>query len=489
MSAAGGMSSVGGAGAGGAAGADQRVRVVVAGRIGPIEQALRRDARVELVRARGAVDAIGELSDPIDDQSPRSAAVVVGVDAEPRSEQAGVHAWAAALREVEPRVKLVRVVTDAGDAVPAGVYDAQVRVDQGGEALLAAVLGIDVKPMAQTSVPAAKSSAPAPAVHVPATPAPPVVAKPEQRSTAAPASSVMTSATETAKVGEGLTGFASQAALAAAVMEGRQIEAVAMATLRRELSPSVHFVPMGSEAGEAIAAKGLASGDCAGVEHNGRLFGFLSARGVREGTLREAAAWLGAWMALAHQQNELRTLSVMDDLTGAYNRRYFERYADKAVEHGKRTRTSFSVLLLDVDNFKYFNDKFGHGAGDEILVEMVKLLKSTIRPNDRVCRIGGDELAVILFDPDGPRDRASAPLQNAWQIAKRFQQQVYDHRFPKLLERAPGRLSVSGGLATYPWDGLTHAELLKAADDRLLEAKRQGKDRIIMGLGREGETQ
>lgn len=482
MSAAGGMSNVGGVGAAGAA---ERVRVVVAGRIGPIEQALRRDARVELVRARGAVDAIGELSDPIDDLSPRSAAVVVGVDAEPRSEQAGVHAWAAALREVEPRVRLVRVVSEANDVVPGGVYDAQVRVDQGGEALLAAVLGINVKPAKPVQPPAAARASVGAPSDAPAA----ATLKPERATSASAssASAVTSSAAEGARAGEGLSGFASQAALAAAVMEGRQIEAVAMTTLRRELSPSVHFVPVGSEAGAAIAAKGLASGDCAGVEHNGRLFGFLSARGVSETTLREAAAWLGAWMALAQQQNELRTLSVMDDLTGAFNRRYFERYADKAVDHGKRTRTSFSVLLLDVDNFKYFNDKFGHGAGDEILVEMVKLLKSTIRPNDRVCRIGGDELAVVLFDPDGPRDRASAPLQNAWQIAKRFQQQVYDHRFPKLLERAPGRLSVSGGLATYPWDGLTPAELLKAADDRLLEAKRQGKDRIIMGLGREGE--
>ena len=171
----------------------------------------------------------------------------------------------------------------------------------------------------------------------------------------------------------------------------------------------------------------------------------------------------------------------MDDLTGAWNRRYFERFLQAAVERAQGQRHTLSVLVIDIDNFKYFNDRFGHAAGDEILKETVRLLKSVIRSGDRVCRIGGDELAVVFYEPSGPRESGSKPLESIEQITARFQKQIAEARFPKLGPQAPGKLTVSGGLATYPWDGRTVAELVAHADDLAMSTKRAGKNKITFG--------
>jgi diguanylate cyclase (GGDEF)-like protein len=140
-------------------------------------------------------------------------------------------------------------------------------------------------------------------------------------------------------------------------------------------------------------------------------------------------------------------------------------------------------MVFDIDNFKTFNDCFGHSAGDEILVEIVRLMNSVIRPTDRVCRIGGDEFAVIFHEPDGPRQEGSKHPTDVYQIAHRFQDQVSRHRFPRLADRSAGSLTISGGLATFPWDGSTVEQLLTRADELSMQGKRQGKNVITLGPG------
>jgi diguanylate cyclase (GGDEF)-like protein len=136
-----------------------------------------------------------------------------------------------------------------------------------------------------------------------------------------------------------------------------------------------------------------------------------------------------------------------------------------------------------VDDLKTFNDRYGHAAGDLILKETVRLLQSVIRPSDRVCRIGGDEFAVVFHDPEGPRAAGSTPPKSVSDIALRFQREVAGKRFPKLGLEAPGTLTVSGGLSTYPWDGRSPDELLAAADERAMRSKREGKNVIRYGPG------
>ncbi|MBY0309263.1 MAG: GGDEF domain-containing protein, partial [Phycisphaerales bacterium] len=120
-------------------------------------------------------------------------------------------------------------------------------------------------------------------------------------------------------------------------------------------------------------------------------------------------------------------------------------------------------------------------AGDLMLNETVRLLRSSVRSHDRVCRIGGDEFAVVFFEPEGPRAPGSKHPGTAQEAAARFRAAIEAHRFPRLAEQAVGRLTISGGLATFPWDGLTAEALLAKADGALLEAKRQGKNSIVIG--------
>ncbi len=140
-------------------------------------------------------------------------------------------------------------------------------------------------------------------------------------------------------------------------------------------------------------------------------------------------------------------------------------------------------MVFDIDNFKSYNDRYGHEAGDQVLRETVDLLRSTIRRGDHVFRIGGDEFVVIFSDNDGPRTEHSSPPDSVEVIAYRFQEKVCELRFPQLGLDADGSLSISAGLATFPWDGLDGATLLRRADQLALESKRSGKNALRFGPG------
>jgi len=113
----------------------------------------------------------------------------------------------------------------------------------------------------------------------------------------------------------------------------------------------------------------------------------------------------------------------------------------------------------------------------------VQLLRSTIRKGDHVFRIGGDEFVVIFSDPGGPRSAGTSPPDSIEQVVRRFQGQVERLRLPKIGLDAPGTVTISAGLATYPWDGLDPAALLDHADQLALQSKRSGKNRLTLGPG------
>ena len=193
------------------------------------------------------------------------------------------------------------------------------------------------------------------------------------------------------------------------------------------------------------------------------------------------ARWLAGWLRARDQQSQLRAAAFTDPLTGAYNRRYFERFLATAIDQAREARRHLTVMVFDIDDFKTYNDRYGHDAGDDILREIVRLMRTVIRPTDRVCRIGGDEFAVIFNEPAGPRVEGSRHPESVFMLTQRFQQQVQEHHFPKLGDCAPGTITVSGGLATYPWDGTTPEQLLSKADHHALASKRQGKNAITFG--------
>ncbi len=263
----------------------------------------------------------------------------------------------------------------------------------------------------------------------------------------------------------------------------------------------LHFVPAaagGVAAGVGEAGPALLGGShgalAVPVVHQGRRLGLLVAERVpmhEAGAadlaerLRPHAAWLGGWVSLGRQVRSLRKAAFTDPLTGAWNRRYFDRFLRAAIDHARSARLTLTVLVFDIDSFKQYNDQFGHPAGDEILVETVRALKSVIRPSDRVCRIGGDEFAVIFYEPTGPRAEGSRPPESVYVLTQRVQRKIREHKFPKLGAQAAGHLTISGGLATFPWDGADAVSLLERADELAIQSKRAGKNAITLGPGAE----
>ncbi|MCH8164373.1 MAG: GGDEF domain-containing protein [Planctomycetes bacterium] len=228
------------------------------------------------------------------------------------------------------------------------------------------------------------------------------------------------------------------------------------------------------------------AGASADVRYGRRSFGVLSSSRASESQLRPWADWLARWLALDRHFRDYREMAFHDELTGAGNRRFYEVFMQQSMPEAARKRRAVTVMVFDLDDFKHYNDQFGHHAGDEVLRETVRLLNSVIRKGDRVCRIGGDEFVVIFADPEGPREPGSTPPETVEQIAKRFQDQICQMKFPKLGVDAPGTLSISGGLATYPWDGADPASLLRHADQLALQSKKKGKNVITMGPGAQG---
>ncbi len=195
------------------------------------------------------------------------------------------------------------------------------------------------------------------------------------------------------------------------------------------------------------------------------------------------ADWLARWLALESRFVRLRDLSMRDELTGAWNRRYFNRFLKRIIDRAAEDRQQVTLMIFDIDDFKIYNDAYGHPAGDEILREVAKLMMTSVREHDVVARIGGDEFAVIFWDADQPRRPHSRHPDDVLNAAKRFQRAVVEHRFPKLLDKAAGNLTISGGLAGFPWDGRTPDELLEFADAMAMRSKQQGKNAITVGPG------
>jgi len=186
---------------------------------------------------------------------------------------------------------------------------------------------------------------------------------------------------------------------------------------------------------------------------------------------------------------ELEKLATEDELTGLKNRRYIWEFCKQIIERAKQGGGRVTLLVFDIDNFKHYNDVYGHSAGDEILRQAAILMRRCCRPHDVVGRIGGDEFSVIFWNE--PRIRQSGPQaerrstaaehpKDAIFIAKRLRRELQKTEFDSLGPEGKGVLTISGGLASFPRDGSTIQELFLQADNALLEAKRSGKNRIYL---------
>lgn len=198
------------------------------------------------------------------------------------------------------------------------------------------------------------------------------------------------------------------------------------------------------------------------------------------------AVLAGAAVEGARKHAHWQRLAWTDDVSGLRNRRFLEQRLDELLAQATDRRERLTVLLFDIDEFKSYNDRYGHETGDALISEIGAVLRGCVRETDVVARFGGDEFAVIFWDAEPPRTPGSQHPNDPLALAERFSQRILEHSFQCLGTAGPGPVTISGGLACYPWDGSTRETLLKAADQALLAAKRTGKSRIQVAGG-EGE--
>jgi diguanylate cyclase (GGDEF)-like protein len=183
------------------------------------------------------------------------------------------------------------------------------------------------------------------------------------------------------------------------------------------------------------------------------------------GRLRQGRQELDAMNEKLRKQNEdLERLSTSDALTGLYNRRYLTQRLSEELVRSYRHKGSFSVLMADVDEFKKYNDAFGHPAGDEVLKKVATILLSSTRSVDCTARYCGEEIAVLLTGTDG---------EVAKDVAERIRGRVEEQEF------AGRKITLSIGIAEFPNNGQTADEVISSADEALYAAKRGGRNRVI----------
>lgn len=167
----------------------------------------------------------------------------------------------------------------------------------------------------------------------------------------------------------------------------------------------------------------------------------------------------------------LEEQAVTDPLTGLYNRRLLERRLDEEINRSRRQRQHFSLLIIDLDNFKAYNDLCGHPGGDQALEKTAALLQGSAREMDVVARYGGEEFCVLV---------AGTAKRESVFVAERIRRAIEKEPFPREQELPQGRLTTSIGVAAFPEDGDSAADLLRAADAALYQAKAEGRNRIVL---------
>jgi diguanylate cyclase (GGDEF)-like protein len=222
-------------------------------------------------------------------------------------------------------------------------------------------------------------------------------------------------------------------------------------------------------------------------------------------------------------RERLRQLAITDGLTGLYNHRYFKEHLEQELYRASRHQSRVSVVMVDIDHFKKFNDTYGHPAGDAILRAIARLLKENIRKIDLAARYGGEEFCLVLVETpksaavivaekvrrlvevhpfdllrDGQLFSATAPNQpNDGRLPKSSASEGKNHNSGTEVVMAaqpwqespamPGNnfrenfhITISMGLATFPDDTVELSQLIEVADQRLYKAKKQGRNQVVM---------
>jgi diguanylate cyclase (GGDEF)-like protein/PAS domain S-box-containing protein len=244
---------------------------------------------------------------------------------------------------------------------------------------------------------------------------------------------------------------------------------------------SPHFVPSNGAIRCRHAPDEAASYVCMPVQGQGQVLGLLHiavevcARSMRpardtEQRLRAMTDRVGPALANLKLRDSLREMALRDGVTGLYNRRYLEDALNRELHRAERSGRPVSVVMIDIDHFKHFNDKFGHDAGDFVLSALARAITKDLRPADIACRYGGEELAIVLPE---------ANLQCARERVEQLRLAIRDTNLTHMGQTLPAP-TASFGVAVYPTNGMKPADLLKVADQALYRAKQDGRDRVCV---------
>lgn len=187
--------------------------------------------------------------------------------------------------------------------------------------------------------------------------------------------------------------------------------------------------------------------------------------------IRERTARIKAEEELIEINERLRELSITDQLTKLYNRRYFDEVLDRELAKARRYKTHIGLILIDIDHFKNLNDTYGHSYGDTALINVANCFRKTCkRPNDFVFRIGGEEFVILITNEDN---------QNILSLCKILQNNIKELQIDNPNE-VSNYLTLSGGIYSgIPSFEETKDSILKFADEKLYKAKKDGRNRII----------
>jgi diguanylate cyclase (GGDEF)-like protein len=247
------------------------------------------------------------------------------------------------------------------------------------------------------------------------------------------------------------------------------------------VNDAAHDMVCGHVAGEAPSPPYM----CVPLIAQGEVIGLLNIEG-RRASPREPVAEPVRVVALAFAEQAslalsnmrlretLRQQSITDALTGLYNRRYLDETLRRELLRAERAKLPVTVIMLDVDHFKRFNDTYGHEAGDAVLRSLAALMQKHARAGDILCRYGGEEFAMIM-----PEMTLSVALDRASRLCEAARLLNVQYGAQPL-----GRISISAGIAIFPDHGPDAQGLLHAADAALYAAKQGGRDRVMVAEAR-----
>ncbi len=174
--------------------------------------------------------------------------------------------------------------------------------------------------------------------------------------------------------------------------------------------------------------------------------------------------------SLTRQVTKTHHRAITDPLTHLYNFGFFRERVDIELERAHHTGDLVSLVMFDLDHFKHFNDTNGHQEGNVVLVTLAEILKNAGRRGDIIARYGGEEFVALLY---------GATREEAVRFAESAREAVEEHGFPGGQQQPGGRVTMSAGVATFPWDAADDDALVKAADLNLYKAKEQGRNRVV----------